>query len=193
MKESRKAKKKKKDKKSKKSQRKMEAQVKRDNSYEEAEISSKILTNLSELSRMQRILSVDSSSQKRILTLLQEAGGSSTQRDLTVELRIKPGSASEIISKLEGAGLLQRSQNEADRRVVDITLTEAGKEAAKEAQKEQDVTLEKYFEGLKEDEKITLLSLLDKVNADWSAQCHALEKGRRNKVEVVRKKKLRNS
>lgn len=71
-------------------------------------------------------------SQKRILIILNEVK-SITQRDLTMRLGIQPGSASEILSKLETAGLILRTINETDRRTADISLTKQGQQMAFEA------------------------------------------------------------
>ena len=170
--------KKKKLKKHKKIQGQLEGRMARHELYDEAGTNSKILINLRELCRMQRLLSVENSSQKRILMMLEDAGGTVKQRELTMKLRIKSGSASEIISKLEAAGYVQRSRNEEDRRAVDLTLTETGKEMAQEAIEEHKKKDDQNFAVLTDDEKNELLSLLEKVNADWSARCLEIEEDR---------------
>lgn len=71
-------------------------------------------------------------SQKRILVILNELE-TITQRDLTERLGIQPGSASEILSKMESAGWICRPQNETDRRTIDVCLTDSGRELAAEA------------------------------------------------------------
>ena len=71
-------------------------------------------------------------SQKRILMILKENPGI-TQRELTRHLGIQPGSASEVLGKLESAGLIRRTPSEIDRRTTDITLTEAGAALGREA------------------------------------------------------------
>ena len=44
---------------------------------------------------------------------------------------LKPGSLSEILSKLEMGGIIERSRNPKDRRQLTIRLTEAGWEKAR--------------------------------------------------------------
>lgn len=105
-------------------------------------------------------------SQKRILIILNRSE-TITQRDLTERLGIQPGSASEILSKLEGSGWIVRTQNEADRRTTDISLTDSGREVAKEALKQRRKRHEEMFSCLSEEEKQELLSLLEKVRCDW--------------------------
>lgn len=100
-------------------------------------------------------------SQKRILIILKEAGPL-TQKELTERLGVQPGSASEILSKLENAGLIIRTQNEIDRRTTDIQLTDAGTELALEAAELRQQRHEEMFSCLTLEEKATLLSLLEK-------------------------------
>ena len=90
-----------------------------------------------------------------------------TQRDLTERLGIQPGSASEILAKLEGSGWIVRRQNESDRRTTDISLTDSGKEIAEEALMQRRKRHEEMFSCLSGEEKQELLSLLEKVRCDW--------------------------
>ena len=99
-------------------------------------------------------------SQENILVILAASDGM-TQR----ELHIQPGSVSEILSKLEAAGYVTRTENETDRRTANVRLTDAGKEKAAEAGTHD--RREDLFSCLTEDEKETLLSLLEKLRADW--------------------------
>lgn len=132
-----------------------------------ADRNKKLILNLRDLSHTMRFLYEGKGSQKRILIVLNEIGGSVTQRELTGRLGIQPGSASEVIAKLEDAGYIRRTPNEADRRTINIDLTETGKTAAEEAQKERKQRHEQMFSCLSDDEKGQLLCLLEKVNADW--------------------------
>ena len=104
------------------------------------------------------------SSQKRILHMLRQSGGM-TQRELTEKLGIQPGSASEIIKKLENAGLISRTRNETDHRTVDIRLTEAGMTDAEACQPQEG----SLFSVLSEDEQVQLLALLEKLAAGCQA------------------------
>lgn len=128
---------------------------------------------------MMRFLYEGKGSQKRILIVLQETGGSMTQRELTERLGIQPGSASEVIAKLEAAGYLKRTTSEADRRTADVELTEAGKAAAANAKEERTRRHEEMFSCLSENEKNQLLSLLEKVNMDWKNRYQDMGKDHR--------------
>lgn len=135
--------------------------------YNATDINDKLIINLRDISHTMRFLYEGKGSQKRILIVLNEIDGSITQRELTKRLGIQPGSASEVIAKLESEGYVMRIPNETDRRTIDVMLTEAGKSAAAQSRGERDHRHEEMFSCLSEDEKGQLLSLLEKVREDW--------------------------
>ena len=66
-----------------------------------------------------------------ICLLAKQPGGEMSQQELGMHFDLKPGSLSEILSKLELNGLIERSRNPKDRRQLTIRLTEtAGKTPA---------------------------------------------------------------
>ena len=131
------------------------------------DINDKLIINLRDLSHTMRTLYEGKGSQKRILIILNQTG-CITQRELTKRLGILPGSASEVIAKLESAGYISRISSESDHRTTDIKLTEKGKILADEVTEQRNRRHEKMFSCLSEKEKDTLLSLLEKVNTDWA-------------------------
>lgn len=142
----------------------------------------KLIINLRDLSHTMRFLYEGRGSQKRILIVLDECGGSITQRELTERLRIQPGSASEVIAKLEAAGYIRRTPSAADKRTADIVLTDDGKAAAKEAREQRSRRHEQMFSCLTEEEKQQLLFLLEKVNADWRERYQDVREKKENCV-----------
>ena len=128
--------------------------------YEEADTDRKLMICLRELEQMLHERH-EGRGQRRILVILSESE-STTQRDLTERLGIRPGSASEILAKLERAELITRTPNEDDHRTTDIRLTDAGKALAEES-KESRKRSGDMFVALEDEEKETLLSLLEKV------------------------------
>lgn len=138
-------------------------------SYQAADIDEKLIMLLRDLGHMMRFQHEGKAGQKRILTILSEKE-TITQRDLTERLGIKPGSASEILSKLENAELIVRTQNEEDRRTTDICLTDTGRKLASEALEQRRQQNKKMFSCISEEEKQKLLSLLEKVCTDWREQ-----------------------
>lgn len=134
--------------------------------YQAADTNDKLIMNLRDLGHMMHFLYEGKASQKRILIILNESE-TITQKGLTERLGIQPGSASEILSKLENAGLIIRTQNETDRRTTDVSLTDAGRELAKEALTQRQKRHEEMFSSLSEEEKQELLTMLETVCADW--------------------------
>ena len=134
--------------------------------YEKLDLNNKLIWNLRDTGRTMRRTSEGRGSQKRVLIVLLETGRI-TQKALTERLGIQPGSASEVIGKLETAGLIVRSPSESDRRTTDVRLTEKGRAAAEEARAEREARHMQLFACLSDGEKQTLLSLLEKVNLAW--------------------------
>ncbi|MGN1343914.1 MAG: MarR family winged helix-turn-helix transcriptional regulator [Traorella sp.] len=132
----------------------------------------KLVHNFREICHVIHHHSQGKGSQQRILIILNETNEIS-QKDLTERLGIQPGSASEVLSKLENASLIQRQSNEEDRRTAMISLTEKGKEEAKMALKNRNNLYEEMFTCLNSEEKEQLLSLLEKINADWREKYHS--------------------
>lgn len=137
--------------------------------YHSADINEKLIINLRDISHGMRMQYEGKASQKRILIILKESG-TLTQKELTERLGIQPGSASEILSKLESAGLITRTQNETDRRTTDILLTDTGTQLALEAAEQRQKRHEAMFSCLTPEEKATLLSLLEKIHTDWESR-----------------------
>ena len=104
-------------------------------------------------------------SQMRILLVLRDEP--MTQRELTERLRIQPGSLSEILTKVERAGLIEKHRSSADRRNYELALTEEGRRQAdwfENAQKEQ---AELLMQPLDDKQKEQLASLLDVLSKHW--------------------------
>lgn len=137
--------------------------------YQQTSMEDKLIINLREISHMIRNQYEGKLSQKRILMILYEAN-TLTQRDLTQRLGIQPGSASEILSKLENAGLIVRTMNEQDRRTTDICLTDEGKKQALDAVQQHENRNQEIFSCFSLEERQTLLSLLEKINSDMRSR-----------------------
>ena len=138
-------------------------------SYELSDVENKIIRNFWGISHTLHRVSEGKGSQQRILLILRENRGM-TQRELTEHLGIQPGSASEVIGKLEASGLIRRTPSRADRRTTDVRLTAEGEAAAEEAYERRKQRHQRMFACLSEEEKQALLRLLEKTNAYWEAQ-----------------------
>lgn len=88
-----------------------------------------------------------------------------TQQQIADKMDIRPQSASEAISAMENQGLLIRKINEQDRRSCRIYITPAGRMQQAELSNMRMENAKRIFSPLTEDEKNTLLQLLEKVTA----------------------------
>lgn len=98
--------------------------------------------------------------QERILKALEKEGAL-YQQDIQQYLQVTPGTISEMISKLENKGLVERKRNEEDRRAVEISLTEKGRESISKLENEAEDDL---YEALSDEEKEKLYEILVKLN-----------------------------
>ncbi|MGM9680724.1 MAG: MarR family winged helix-turn-helix transcriptional regulator [Eubacteriales bacterium] len=150
--------------------------------YHSADINDKLIINLRDMGQTIRQLYEGKGSQKRILIILLEVG-SITQRELTTRLGVQPGSASEVIAKLENAGLILRTVSPDDRRTANIRLTPDGEHLAQIALEDRLKRHREMFSCLSDDEKQTLLSLMERVCGDWDVRYRKKQEEKPN-VEV---------
>ena len=134
--------------------------------YKSLDRNNKLIWNFRDIGHTMRQISEGRGSQKRILIMLRETKGM-TQKALTTRLGVQPGSASEVLNKLEQAGLILRTPSEADHRTTDIRLTPDGEALAEETRAKRAERHEQMFAVLSEEEKDALIALLERVNAHW--------------------------
>jgi DNA-binding MarR family transcriptional regulator len=58
-----------------------------------------------------------------------------TQKEIAIGLHIKPSTVTNMVKRMEMSGLINRSRDKSDDRVINVTLTENGKEAARFTEK----------------------------------------------------------
>ena len=112
-------------------------------------------------------------SQSRILMILR-LQGAVTQKMLIQILHIQPGSASEILKKMEKAGLIIRVPNEMNRRASDIVLTRQGRSVSEKLIEQRRRRYREMMACLSEDEKVSLFSMLDRMKEDWQHRFRAV-------------------
>ena len=109
------------------------------------------------------------SGQQHVLVKLLHSGGHMTQRALQESAGISSASLSEVLTKLECAGLIQRTRSDEDRRQLDIALTQEG-----EARARMFVEKRRAFEAqclacLDEQEQEQLVGMLDRLVEHWKS------------------------
>lgn len=142
--------------------------------YGQLDVNNRLIWNFRDIGHTMRQISEGKGSQQRILIILRETGPV-TQSALTQRLGIQPGSASEVLLKLEAAGLIARTCSERDKRTADVCLTEAGSVEAEKAAEKRRARHEQMFSVLTQEEKETLLKLLERINAHWDGQYRQTE------------------
>ena len=107
-------------------------------------------------------------SQNRILVLLKREGPM-TQKALMCQMQIQPGSLSEVLAKVESAGLVERRRCEDDRRNFEIRLTEEGVQQAEAFERDRQDMAQLLFETLDDSEKQQLMNLMTKLHEHWES------------------------
>lgn len=110
--------------------------------------------------RMARNQPREKSGQGRILALLEQRGETS-QRELMALTGVRSSSLSELLGKLEGAGLIQRTPCPSDLRTTLVSLTPAGRQKAAGI---RTAARRSPFQALDAAEQAQLLALLEKLN-----------------------------
>jgi len=106
-------------------------------------------------------------SQNRILLILKNEGPMK-QRELMERMNIQAGSLSEIIAKVEAAGYLERTRSEGDKRNLELTLTDAGRERAEIFEQEREQVAHDMFTVLDDTKKEELFDILGVLLEKWS-------------------------
>lgn len=102
-----------------------------------------------------------------IICMIAKNGGEMSQQQLGSFFELKPGSPSEILAKIEGMGLIERTRNPEDRRQLSVRLTEKGAQEAAQEQRRRDDFRNAAFSCLSEEEQVSLMGMLDKIRTHW--------------------------
>jgi DNA-binding MarR family transcriptional regulator len=97
--------------------------------------------------------------QGRVLSLLKLQPEIS-QKDLGYLLNMRPQSLGELLTKLERAGYITRTPSAADRRILNIKLTEEGKKAS---DRKDPTDIESLFDCLDDQEQATFSEHLNRI------------------------------
>lgn len=127
----------------------------------------RILTNLGFCGHYMHFHRGGRSGRAPILCLLEKNGGTMSQQALGASFDLKAGSLSEILSKMEGGGLITRTRDRQDRRQLTVCLTEAGAEAARLETEARIRFRTRAFSNLTPEEQDQLADLLDRVRSRW--------------------------
>lgn len=106
-------------------------------------------------------------SQRRVLFFLREHGPM-TQRRILEEMGVRASSLSELLSKLEAKGYVQKEKSETDKRNYNVSITAEGIRALDEMHTKHQAAMSDLLSGLEPDEREQLAALLSKLHSLWS-------------------------
>ena len=102
-----------------------------------------------------------------MLCTLRKHGTAMPQRELASRFELKAGSLSEVLTKLEEAGLIVRTRDAEDRRQLIVQLTEEGMRKADEDQLEREEFRRSAFSCLTDEELDQLEDMLVRIKQHW--------------------------
>lgn len=92
-----------------------------------------------------------------------------TSADLARHLDIDPAAMTRALDRLEAKGLVRRERSATDRRVVNLHLTEVGRQVAQQVPPALAEVLNSHLQGFNEAEWLQLVSLLQRMLANGEA------------------------
>jgi DNA-binding MarR family transcriptional regulator len=107
------------------------------------------------------------SGQEVLLYYLNQEDGQ-TIMELVNKMAVKPATLSNMLDRMENAGLIKRVKEKTDRRVFRIYLTDAGREVFKKVEDAWVTIEEQTTKGLSIIEKFMLKRLLNQVQSNLS-------------------------
>lgn len=100
--------------------------------------------------------------QPKILDFLFEHDGCS-QKELAKLCHIEPATMTSLLAHLERNGLIYRQPNPKDRRILNVYLTEKGRERQKKVQQVFEQINEESFKGFNEEERQQTIDYLNRM------------------------------
>ena len=131
-------------------------------SAQEREINNELFETFVDISREVSSMYEGKGSQKGILLYLldvQEA----TQKEIAENFAITPASVSEVITKLEKNGYVEKTQSTTDKRSYRIKITGKGESYARDIRISKADKQKRLFKGLENEEKLQLIEMLKKI------------------------------
>ena len=116
-------------------------------------------------------------SQQRILLLLASSD-KITQHELLDIMQIRAASLSELLTKLEGKGLISRTKSDGTKRGIDVEITDLGETVVSEYAHNHQENTNELFSALSEDEQQLLVQLLSRLIEDWHNRNHGSNGGK---------------
>lgn len=110
------------------------------------------------------------SPQLMVLQTLEDAGGTAKPSDIAREVHLSQATVTSIVDRLTRAGLVERQRSDTDRRVIDVILTDAGRQRLADAPEPLQESFLASFEHLESWEQTLLVSSVQRVAAMMKAE-----------------------
>lgn len=107
--------------------------------------------------------------QQRVLAILVKEDGL-IQSQLAEILDIRPSSLAELMKKMEKSNDVLRKEEEHDKRIKRVFLTEKGRQKGKKISHVGEDMSEAFFAGLTEEEQANFSEYLQKISAGWQEE-----------------------
>ena len=104
-----------------------------------------------------------------VLAAVRSRGGSLRPTDLALILERSPNSVSMLVDRMVRAGLVKRTRDKKDRRVVNVSLTGKGVAAVEPATPAGWEFIQKILSALSDEERHALVGMLEKVKCECVA------------------------
>ena len=131
-----------------------------------------IIKDLMYCARFLRCNTEGKGSQRRVLFLLRQHGPM-TQRDILEAMGVRASSLSELLSKLEAKGYVNKEKSEADKRNYNVSITDSGIQALEEMNAKHHAAMSDLLSGLAPEDRQQLAEQLTKLRTLWSERADA--------------------
>ncbi|MFU0828119.1 MAG: DNA-binding transcriptional regulator, MarR family [Lachnoclostridium sp.] len=101
-----------------------------------------------------------------LMTLARNQNAS--QKDLATSMDVSAATIAVTLKKLEKGGYIKKKMDKGDNRFNQITITKKGNEVVEKSKQIFDAVDQRIFEGITEEEKLTLSALLKKMDNNLS-------------------------
>jgi DNA-binding MarR family transcriptional regulator len=98
-----------------------------------------------------------------VLAALDRADGELTMTELSRRLLVSNGNTTTVIDRLESDGLVQRTPSTADRRIINVALTAAGRRQFTKLAAEHEAQVDLYFGNVSAADLDALEELLQRI------------------------------
>lgn len=100
------------------------------------------------------------------MLMIVEKNEGITQNQIAEKLNLRPATVAIVLRRMEKAGLINRKQDENDRRLQRVYLTEKGKDQCKFLKEQMQKTESIALHGFSDEEKNQLKEFLDRIVAN---------------------------